>query len=73
MALVDARGYSCPQPVLMLRSQMKAQAGGEITILVDTDVSKENVIRSATSEGWEVKEVKPEGGEYVILLTKQVG
>lgn len=38
---VDARGLSCPQPVLMALSKMKELGTGEIEILVDNDVSRE--------------------------------
>jgi KaiC/GvpD/RAD55 family RecA-like ATPase len=43
---------------------------GEILILVDTDTSKENVSRAATSQGWQVKDVQPEGEGYRIKIGK---
>jgi TusA-related sulfurtransferase len=67
---VDARGLSCPQPVIMAMDVMRTVNGGEIVILVDTDTSKENVIRAAGSKGWQVKEVQPEGTEYRITIKK---
>jgi len=68
---VDARGFSCPQPVLMTLDQIKDADQGEILILVDTDTSKENVSRAATSQGWLVKEVLEEGGGYRITISKE--
>ena len=68
---VDARGFSCPQPVLMTLDQIKEADQGEILILVDTDTSKENVSRAATSQGWQVKEVLEEGGGYRITISKE--
>ena len=41
---VDARGLSCPQPVLLTLEAMKKIATGQLTVLVDTDTSKENVL-----------------------------
>ena len=70
-ATVDARGFSCPQPVLMTLDEIKKADQGEILILVDTDTSKENVSRAATSQGWQVKEAPEEGGGYRITISKE--
>jgi tRNA 2-thiouridine synthesizing protein A len=67
---VDARGLSCPQPVLLTMEKLRALNQGELVVLVDTDTSRENVSRAAASLGWQVKEVQPEGGEYRIILHK---
>jgi TusA-related sulfurtransferase len=56
-ATVDARGLSCPQPVLMTMDEIEKVNKGEIQVLVDTDTSKENVSRAAESKGWQVKDV----------------
>ena len=50
-ATVDARGFSCPQPVLMTLDEINKVNKGEIVVLVDTDTSKENVRRAAASKG----------------------
>jgi len=68
--IVDARGLSCPQPVLMTLDEMKKQKQGEIEVLVDTDTSKENVSRAAESQGWQVKNIQEGGEEYRILIGK---
>ncbi|HQP30427.1 MAG TPA: sulfurtransferase TusA family protein [Deltaproteobacteria bacterium] len=67
---VDARGLSCPQPVILAMNQMKSQGSGEFTVLVDTDTSKENVSRAARSKGWEVSAIEPEGDGYRLTLKK---
>jgi TusA-related sulfurtransferase len=69
--IVDARGLSCPQPVLLTLKEMKKINKGEIVILVDTDTSKENVSRAATAQGWNVKKVEPEGIGYRITISKE--
>jgi tRNA 2-thiouridine synthesizing protein A len=66
--IVDARGLSCPQPVLMTMDEIKKVSQGEIEILVDTDTSKENVSRAAQSKGWTVKDVKGEGEGYRVTI-----
>jgi tRNA 2-thiouridine synthesizing protein A len=69
--MVDARGLSCPQPVLMTMEKIKKVKKGEVAILVDTDTSKENVSRAAMSQGWKVKGVKPDGTGYKITIAKK--
>ena len=68
---VDARGLSCPQPVLMALGEIKRLGSGEIQILVDTDTSKENVSRAAASQGWRIQEVQEEGEGYRIVIKKE--
>ena len=67
---IDARGLSCPQPVLMTLDEIKAGKTSEIEILVDTETSKENVSRAATSQGWKVTDVSEEDNEYAISIKK---
>jgi len=67
---VDARGFSCPQPVLMTLDEITKVDTVEIVVLVDTDTSKENVSRAATSKGWQVKDVQEEGEGYRITISK---
>ena len=69
--IVDARGLSCPQPVLMTISKMKELGAGQIEVMVDNEVSKENVTRAATGQGWEIAEVREETDEYRLILKKQ--
>ena len=69
--MVDARGLSCPQPVMLTIEKIKKVKKGEVAILVDTDTSKENVSRAATSQGWKVKGVKSEGTGYRITISKK--
>ena len=69
--IVDARGLSCPQPVLMTLDEIKKLNKGEIAVLVDTDTSKENVSRATESQGWQVKEIREEGEGYRILINKE--
>jgi TusA-related sulfurtransferase len=65
---VDARGLSCPQPVILAR---KAIQGGEfpIEVLVETVTSRENVRRASEKLGCTVQ-VKEVGDEFKLTLTK---
>lgn len=67
---VDARGLSCPQPVLMTMDEIKKNAATEILVLVDTEASKENVSRAAQSKGWQVASVTEEEDVYRLELKK---
>ena len=69
-ATVDARGLSCPQPVIMTLDEIKKRKDKEIIVLVDTDTSKENVMRAAESQGCKVNEVSQDEEGYCITLTK---
>jgi tRNA 2-thiouridine synthesizing protein A len=68
---IDARGLSCPQPVLLALETLKKIPQGEVTVLVDTDTSRENVTRASASLGWEVKEVQEKDGDYHLILEKK--
>jgi TusA-related sulfurtransferase len=68
--LVDARGLSCPQPVLITLEKLRSLNQGELVVLVDTDTSRENVLRLAASLGWQARDVQAEGSEYRLTLEK---
>lgn len=69
-ATVDARGLSCPQPVIMTLDEIKKGKDNEIIVLVDTDTSRENVSRAAESQGFRVNDVAEEGEGYRITIAK---
>ncbi len=68
--IVDARGLSCPQPVLATLNEIKKKQHEEIVVLVDTDTSRENVCRAAKAQGWQAKNIETEGEGYRIFLAK---
>lgn len=68
--VIDARGLSCPQPVLETLNVIKKLTSGEVTVLVDTTTSKENVTRAATGAGWAVESITEEEGVFEITLKK---
>ena len=65
---VDARGLSCPQPVILAR---KAIQEGEfpLEVLVETVTSRENVRRMAEKAGCKVQ-VEQVGDEFKLILSK---
>ncbi len=68
--IVDARGLSCPQPVLLALSKMKEKVKGEIEVIVDNEVSRENVTRAARSQGWEIRDEQRKGEDCHLILTR---
>lgn len=67
---VDARGLSCPQPVLLALSKMREVGTGEIEVLVDNEVSKENVSRAAAKEGWALSSIDQQADEFRLHLKR---
>ncbi len=68
MKTIDARGLSCPEPVILTRqAMMSGEAAYEV--LVDNNTSKENVTRYAEHQGYSVH-VAEAGGEFTLTLTK---
>ncbi|MCX7981313.1 MAG: sulfurtransferase TusA family protein [Syntrophales bacterium] len=65
---VDARGLSCPQPVIMVDRALK-EGNGHLEVLVDNEVSKENVLRFLNKRGFHT-EVEEEVGSIVIKAMK---
>jgi TusA-related sulfurtransferase len=68
MKTVDARGLSCPQPVLMTKNAL-ASKENSYEVLVDNSTAKENVTRFATNSGYKVA-VAEKDGDYVLTLSK---
>jgi TusA-related sulfurtransferase len=65
---VDARGLSCPQPVVLVDRAI-ADGNTDIEIMVDNEVSCENVLRIANKRGLKTQ-VRHEESVIVINATK---
>jgi selenium metabolism protein YedF len=66
---IDARGKACPQPVLMTKDAIEAMGEGILTVLIDSEVSRDNVLRFAASQGC-MTEVEAAGGDFSVKVTK---
>ncbi|MBF7096290.1 sulfurtransferase TusA family protein [Alkalibacter mobilis] len=69
--IIDASGLSCPQPVIRTLNAIKKTQENELTIIVDTETSKENISRAAQAQGWKVDDVVFEDDQYRILIRKE--
>jgi len=65
---VDARGLSCPQPVILSKKAIET-VRFPIEILVDTVTARENVRRMAESSGCKVQ-VEQTGDEFKLTISK---
>jgi len=72
MIEVDARGFSCPIPVVKTKRAIDENPKEQIAVLVETAVSKENVSRLAQSKGYSI-EVEEVSDEYRLVLTPPGG
>ena len=68
MNVLDARGLSCPEPVIMIRKAMMSNEAA-YEMVVDNPTSKENVIRYAEHQGYRAA-VPEKEGEYHLSITK---
>ena len=66
---IDARGLSCPQPVVLVKKAMDRIGKGTIEVLVDTVTSRENISRLARSAGYQVQ-VEENEGEFLLRMIK---
>jgi len=65
---VDARGMSCPQPVIIAKKTVEDNPNG-FQILVDNNTAKENVMRFLKNAGFKV-EVKIINEDYLLKASK---
>ena len=66
--MLDARGLSCPEPVVMIRKAMASKAD-EYTMVVDNPTAKENVTRYAEHQGYTVT-VSENGADFTLTMKK---
>lgn len=65
---IDARGLSCPQPVVLVDRAIVA-GNTDLEILVDNEVARENITRLVTRRGLKA-DVRQEGSDIVIRTAK---
>ncbi len=66
---IDARGLPCPRPVLEPKKALEASGADEITVLVDSPESRENVKRFAESQGCSAS-ISEQDGVYTLKLIR---
>ncbi|TYB33437.1 MAG: sulfurtransferase-like selenium metabolism protein YedF [Flexistipes sinusarabici] len=66
---VDARGKECPQPVVMTKKALDSIEEGIVTVLLDSEISRDNVLKFAQSQGLSA-DVSEKNGEFTIEIAK---
>ena len=67
---VDARGLSCPQPVMLARQAINEITQGTVEVLVDSGTARDNVSRLGKKSGWSVMVEDQTEGSYRIVMQK---
>jgi len=69
--IVDARGLSCPQPVVLAKQALEINK--QVKVIVDNETALENVKRLGNKLGCDVKVEKKKDGTYEINMTLKAG
>ncbi len=70
MATVNARGYSCPVPLLMVQEEIKKTDPTELEVLIDAPCAVENIQRFAYHNGYTFQ-AEENGDEWTLKLSKK--
>lgn len=65
----DARGLSCPEPVLIAKDALAANKGGNFTVTVSNTTSRNNVVMFLENQGMKTK-VTEDGEDFIIEVKK---
>lgn len=65
---IDARGLSCPAPVLQTKAALQEKAWPDIKVVVDNAASQQNVQRFLESQGYKTT-LEQRGEDYLIMGT----
>lgn len=69
--VVDARGLSCPQPVILAKQALEQH--DRVVVYVDNDAARENVRRLGAKMGCEITVDRQPGGIYHLHLSRAAG
>jgi len=69
MTEVDARGLSCPMPVIKTKKAIESSDSGPIVVIVNDGTARDNVTRLAKGRGFNIT-VEDKGEDFYLTLTK---
>lgn len=72
MKIIDCKGLACPAPVLTAKNAIEKDDLEELTVVVDNDAAKHNVVRFMESQSFDVT-VKEEGSNFHVSGIKKEG
>lgn len=67
--MIDARGFLCPMPVVMVQKEVKKNKPDMLEVLVDDRCALENITRFGNSCGYQVTYTE-ENRDYRLILKK---
>ena len=70
--MLDMRGKACPEPVIEAKKAMDADGTTYVKVLVDNDVSRDNVVKLGEYRGYENHVLEQEGNYIVVLIPPTV-
>ena len=68
MKTIDARGLSCPEPVILTKYALAAKEDA-YEVIVDNPAAKENVTRFAAHQGYQVT-AEEQGEDYILRIQR---
>lgn len=69
---LDCRGLNCPAPVLKIRDILEKEVPAAITVLVDNEAARQNVIRFLEHQNFNVSS-ESQGTEYRVVGRREGG
>lgn len=69
---IDCRGLKCPEPVIKTKKYFDKISEGEVVVIVDNEVAKNNVVKLSESSGFK-SEVTNDKGLFHIKVAKTQG
>lgn len=70
--MIDCRGLACPGPVISTKKALEETASGRLTIIVDNEAAKTNVVKFAAASGLSAA-AEAKDGHYYITIVKGTG
>lgn len=67
--MIDARGRSCPEPVVMTMEEMNNKVD-KFEVVVDNQVAVENITRLCNNKGFNIKVIQ-EGVDYRLKIRRK--
>lgn len=68
--MVDARGYSCPIPVVMTQREIERTKPDTLEVMVDNQAAVQNIRRFAAACGYAVSVAEQGGGDFLLTLSR---
>lgn len=71
LLMIDARGLSCPQPVLLTRKALDENDECGLKVIVDNPGARENVSRFANNKGCRVSVAETSEGAFELTIDRE--